>query len=111
LAIDSYSVQLAKEVATPCIHAVLPMRSLLGLHRQGKLEQYERLIEFLHLYKIYNILVKVKLFLCLKVIKYYATKVYGGMDVQIHLFLTSVLAGGEWSAALPPGKQLPVIIQ
>jgi hypothetical protein len=33
-------------------------------------------------------------------------KVYGGVDVQIHIFLTSELAGGEWSAsrsaALPP---------
>jgi hypothetical protein len=26
---------------------------------------------------------------------------YGGMDVQIHIFLTSALAGGEWSASRP----------
>jgi hypothetical protein len=26
-------------------------------------------------------------------------KVYGGVDVQIHIFLTSALAGGEWSAS------------
>jgi hypothetical protein len=25
-----------------------------------------------------------------------AMKVYGGVDVWIHIFLTSVLAGGEW---------------
>jgi hypothetical protein len=25
-------------------------------------------------------------------------KAYGGVDVQIHIFLTSTLAGGEWSA-------------
>jgi hypothetical protein len=41
-------------------------------------------------------------------------KAYGGMDVQIHIFLTSALAGGEWSAsrpgALPPGKEPPVPI-
>jgi hypothetical protein len=36
-------------------------------------------------------------------------KVYGGVDVYIHIFLTSALAGGEVSgqlhvlAALPPG--------
>jgi hypothetical protein len=24
---------------------------------------------------------------------------YGGVDVQIHIFLTSALAGGEWSAS------------
>jgi hypothetical protein len=28
-------------------------------------------------------------------------KVYGGMDVYIHIFLTSGLAGGEWSASSP----------
>jgi hypothetical protein len=30
---------------------------------------------------------------------YYAMKVYGGVDVQIHVFLTSALVGGEWSAS------------
>jgi hypothetical protein len=40
--------------------------------------------------------VKVKLSLCL--IKHYAIKAYGGMDVQIHIFLISALVGGEWSA-------------
>ena len=28
-------------------------------------------------------------------------KVYGGVDVWIHIFLTSALAGGEWSASRP----------
>jgi hypothetical protein len=28
-------------------------------------------------------------------------KVYGGIDVQIHIFLSSALVGGEWSASLP----------
>jgi hypothetical protein len=28
-------------------------------------------------------------------------KTYGGVDVWIHSFLTSVLTGGEWSASLP----------
>jgi hypothetical protein len=26
---------------------------------------------------------------------------YGGVDVLIHIFLTSALAGGEWSASRP----------
>jgi hypothetical protein len=26
-------------------------------------------------------------------------KIYGGVDVQIHVFLTSTLVGGEWSAS------------
>jgi hypothetical protein len=39
--------------------------------------------------------VKVKLSLCLN-IKHYAMKMYGGVDVQIHVFLTSALVGGEW---------------
>jgi hypothetical protein len=38
-------------------------------------------------------------------------KAYGGVDVQIHIFLTSVLAGGEWSASrtgrLTPGETAP----
>jgi hypothetical protein len=28
-------------------------------------------------------------------------KAYGVVDVQIHIFLTSALAGGEWSASRP----------
>jgi hypothetical protein len=38
-------------------------------------------------------------------------KEYGGMDVQIHIYLTSVLAGGESSASCPgrftPGEKSP----
>jgi hypothetical protein len=36
-------------------------------------------------------------------------KTYGGMDVQTHVFLTSAVGGGEWSASrtglLTPGKR------
>jgi hypothetical protein len=36
-------------------------------------------------------------------------KTYGGLDVQIHIFLTSALVGGEWSASRPgsltPGER------
>jgi hypothetical protein len=28
-------------------------------------------------------------------------KTHGGMNVSIHIFLTSVLVGGEWSASRP----------
>jgi hypothetical protein len=28
-------------------------------------------------------------------------KTYGGVDVQIYVFLTSALVGGEWSASRP----------
>jgi hypothetical protein len=38
-------------------------------------------------------------------------KAYRGVDVQIHIFLTSALAGGEWSASRPgrftPGGKSP----
>jgi hypothetical protein len=38
-------------------------------------------------------------------------KVYGGVVVQMHIFLTSALAGGEWSASRPgrftPGERAP----
>jgi hypothetical protein len=38
-------------------------------------------------------------------------KAYGGVDVYTHIFLTSALAGGEWSASLPgrftPGERAP----
>jgi hypothetical protein len=44
-------------------------------------------------------------------------KTYGGMDVQIYVFLTPALVGGEWvsgqlhvSAALPLEKEAPVHI-
>jgi hypothetical protein len=42
--------------------------------------------------------------------KYYAMKAYGGVDVQIHVFLTLALTGVEWSASRPcrftPGTHL-----
>jgi hypothetical protein len=38
-------------------------------------------------------------------------KTYGGVDVQIHVFLTSALVRGEWSASrhgrITPGKRAP----
>jgi hypothetical protein len=38
-------------------------------------------------------------------------KACGGVDVQIHIFLTSALVGGEWSASHPgrftPGERAP----
>jgi hypothetical protein len=34
-------------------------------------------------------------------------KTYGGVDVSIHIFLTSALAGGEWSASRT-GRFTPV---
>jgi hypothetical protein len=34
-------------------------------------------------------------------------KVYGGVDVWIHIFLKSVLLGGEWSVSRP-GRFTPV---
>jgi hypothetical protein len=38
-------------------------------------------------------------------------KAYGGVVVQIHIFLTSALVGGEWSASRPghftPGERAP----
>jgi hypothetical protein len=46
---------------------------------------------------------------CQYPLKHYAKKAYGGVDVYIHVFLTSAPAGGEWSASLPcvftPGKE------
>jgi hypothetical protein len=39
---------------------------------------------------------------------------YGGMDAYIHIFLTTALAGGEWSASRPsrfkPGERALVPI-
>jgi hypothetical protein len=28
-------------------------------------------------------------------------KAYGGVDVEVHIFLTSALVGGEWTASHP----------
>jgi hypothetical protein len=41
-------------------------------------------------------------------------KAYGGVDVQMHIFLTSALVGGEWSASRPGrftlGEEVPLPI-
>jgi hypothetical protein len=37
----------------------------------------------------------------LNLIKHYAMKACEGVDVQIHILLTSALVGGEWSASRP----------
>jgi hypothetical protein len=42
---------------------------------------------------------RIKLFLCLT--KHYAMETYGGVDVQIHKFLTSELDGSDWSVSRP----------
>jgi hypothetical protein len=38
-------------------------------------------------------------------------KAYGGVDVLIHIFMTSALVGGEWSASrtylFTPGEKAP----
>jgi hypothetical protein len=45
-------------------------------------------------------IVNVKLSLYLT-IKHYTMKAYEGVDVYIHIFLTSALTGGEWSVSRP----------
>jgi hypothetical protein len=37
-------------------------------------------------------------------------KAYGGVDVEIHIFSTSGLAGGEWSASHPGLHETIIII-
>jgi hypothetical protein len=38
-------------------------------------------------------------------------KMYGGVDVQTHVFLTLALVGSEWAAlAPPPGKKATVLL-
>jgi hypothetical protein len=49
-----------------------------------------------------NIDIKLKLSL----IKHYAMKTYGGVDVYIHVILTSALLGGECTAS-DPGRFTP----
>jgi hypothetical protein len=43
--------------------------------------------------------------------KHYAMKAYRGVDVQIHVFMTTALVGGELSASRPgrltPGERAP----
>jgi hypothetical protein len=43
----------------------------------------------------------------------YAVKAYGGLDAELHIFLTSALVGGDQlhaPAALLPGKETPISI-
>jgi len=34
-----------------------------------------------------------------KVVRFHVMKAYGGLDVQLHFFLTSRIDGGEWSTS------------
>jgi hypothetical protein len=34
-------------------------------------------------------------------------KAYWGVDVEIHVFLTSALVGGQWSTGITPGERAP----
>jgi hypothetical protein len=48
---------------------------------------------------------------CAELIKHYAVKAYGGVDLRMHIVLISALFGGEWSASHPfrfaPGERAP----
>jgi hypothetical protein len=50
-----------------------------------------------------------KIKLSLSLTRHYAMKTYGEVDVQIQVFLTLALVGGEWSASrtchLTPGER------
>jgi hypothetical protein len=78
------------------------MRENLGGELEGKKET------------TWEIYAWMKLCPCVQRIKHYAMKAYGGVDLYIHIFLTSPLAGGEWSALCPGhfplGKEPPVPI-
>jgi len=50
----------------------------------------------------YTCVCKSKVVLCFT--KYHAMKMYGQVKVELHVFLSSVLDGHEWSALLP-GKE------
>jgi hypothetical protein len=47
----------------------------------------------------------------MRLTKHYAMNAYGGVDVEIHIFLNTALVGGEWSASRPgsfkPGECAP----
>jgi hypothetical protein len=55
--------------------------------------------------------IKIKVKLSLYLTKHHATKTYGGVEVQFHVFLTSALGGGEWLASRPgrftSGERVP----
>jgi hypothetical protein len=58
-------------------------------------------------------MVKMQTCSCAKLIKHYAMNTYGGVDVQIQVFLTSAVDGGEWSLSgsdrFIPGEKAPGI--
>jgi hypothetical protein len=52
-----------------------------------------------HLCEVSLLVKKVKKGKFVPVLNKLSTMAYGGVDVWIHIFLTSALAGGEWSAS------------
>jgi hypothetical protein len=65
----------------------------------------------LHQISFLNVLHKGYIGKAVPVFNHYATKTYGGVDVQAHVFVTSALVGSEWSASSParstPGERAP----
>jgi hypothetical protein len=53
----------------------------------------------IHIHQYYFFRVKIKL--SVRLIKYHAKMMAGGVEVQIHVFLTSALNGREWSVSRP----------
>jgi hypothetical protein len=68
--------------------------------------QQRDLISLLYFFKIVKVGQK---YLCASLIKHHAMKTYDGVEVQLHVFLTSALDGGEWLALRPcrftPGER------
>jgi hypothetical protein len=58
-------------------------------------------IKFRENISVSKVKVKVKVKLSLYLIKHHAMKTYWGVEVYLHVFSTSALDGGEWSASHP----------
>jgi hypothetical protein len=100
-------------VAVPCEHD----NETFGFHkRQGSFKLAERLSasqdELLHgvMALLYQTGLGRESTGIVSLYLYHAWKVYGGVDVQLHAFLTSTVGGSEWLARLghfTPGTELP----
>jgi hypothetical protein len=100
-----------RTILSNCCNKIYENASIMVVTKCGNAIQLVNLVVMVAAVAVVVVLIKGKIVRAQR-IKHYVMKAYGGADVEIHIFLTSALVGGEWSASRTgrfiPGKEPPV---